>query len=111
MWTVEYYIRRGGRQPVAEWRDALDKNFRVTIDAKIQKLREYGLELPAKMLTTILGADKDFYELRGGQCRVAVYYDRRRATFVLLYGWLKKKRWQNRDIEQARRLLYEYLSG
>ena len=112
IWTVDYYTTRGDRQPVAEWRDGLDRRFRVVIDAKIQKLGEYGLELlSTEMLKIISGDDSDFYELRGGQCRIATYYDRPRATFVLLHGWLKKKRRQKQDIKQARRLLHEYLSA
>ena len=112
MWAVEYYTTRGGRQPVAEWLDGLDKRFRAVIDAKIQKLGEYGVELlSTEMMATIWGDDSDFYELRGGQCRIATYYDRSRATFVLLHGWLKKKRQQKQDIEQARRLLRECQSA
>lgn len=110
MWTVSYYRRKRGDQPVAEWLDGLDINSRAVSLAKIEKLSEYGLELLATdMLTTISGDDSDFYELRGGQCRIGTYYDRRRATFVLLHGWLKKKPLERREIKQARHLLHEYL--
>jgi mRNA-degrading endonuclease RelE of RelBE toxin-antitoxin system len=111
MWFIEYYTRRDARQPAVEWLDSLDKRHTAVINAKIQKLSEYGLELlSTEMLKTISGDDKDFYELRGGRCRIATYYDRPRNTFVLLHGWLKKKPSQKKDIEQSRRLLYEYLS-
>lgn len=40
-----------------------------------------------------------------------MYYDRKRDTFTLLHGWLKKKQVQQQDIEQAHRLLQEFLSG
>lgn len=112
MYDVEYFARRGDRQPIADWLDGLDKKARNVIIDKIQKLGKYGLELiRTEMLKTISGDDSDFYELRGGQCRVAAYYARRRDAFGLLHGWLKKKQVHKQDIEQARRLLHEYLSG
>ena len=111
MWAVEYYTRSSGRQPVAEWRDELDKSFKAVIDAKIVSLTEHGLDLlRTEMLVTIRGDDRDLYELRGGQCRIAVYFDRQRNIFVLLYGRVKKGRVAKQEIEQARRLLREYLS-
>ena len=104
--VVEYFIRRNGRQPAAEWRNALDEKLRTVIDGKILKLRQYGLQLlHTDIVKTISGDDRDFYELRGGQCRVAMYYDRGSDTFVLLHGWLKKKQVQQQDIDQVRRLL------
>ncbi len=112
MYVVEYFTRKNGRQPAGEWRSALDKRLRKVIDGKIKKLGQYGLELlGTDILKTISGDDRDFYELRGGQCRVAMYHARGSDTFILLYGWLKKKQVQQQDIDQAHRLLQEFLSG
>ena len=111
MSAVEYYTRSNGRQPVAEWRDGLNSRVKAVIDAKVDHLARYGTELlRTDMLKTISGSD-DFYELRGGQCRIALCCDRPRDTFVLLHGFLKKKRVESGEIEQARRLLHEYLSA
>ncbi|MBI2910009.1 MAG: hypothetical protein HYX92_20400 [Chloroflexi bacterium] len=63
------------------------------------------------MLKKISGDDKDLYELRSGQTRIAAYLDREVASFVLLSGWLKKRRQAGKDIEQARRWLREYVAG
>ncbi len=112
MWPVEYYTTARGRQPVAEWRDGLDKQNKAKIDARIQKLREYGLTLlGTDILERISGSDPDFYELKGGQCRIATYHDKRGKTFVLLHGFLKKRRREREHIERARHLLHEYLSA
>lgn len=112
MWLVEYYTAENGRQPVAEWRDGLDKKNKAKIAAKIQKLGEHGLKLlGTKMLERISGDDPDLYELVGGQCRIANYYDRWDGKFVLLHGFLKKGRTEPRHIEQARCLLHRYLSA
>jgi hypothetical protein len=111
MWEVEYFTTRNDREPAAEWIDALAVQIRAQIYAKIDKLREHGLELlNTEMLKVIVGSEEDLYELRSGQGRIALFYDRRRDVFVLLNGWLKKKQRQPRDIETARRNSHEYLS-
>ncbi len=112
MWVIERYTRRGGRQPVVEWLGRLNIQQRSVIINKMKKLSDYGLLLlGTDSLKAISGDDKDLYEIRGGQCRVADYYDRQRNTFVLLHAWLKKKSTQEQDIEQTRRMLQEYLTA
>lgn len=111
MYKIEYYTRGNGRQPVVDWRDKLGKKDRTVIDDKIRKLRTHGLKLiGTDMLKAIAGDERDLYELRGGQCRIGMYYDIERSIFVLLHGWLKKKQVQSRDIEQTRRLFNELRS-
>jgi len=112
MYKINYYTRPNGDQPVANWFDALDKQKGAVIKDKIQYLGEYGLELlGTKMLKPVKG-ENDLYELRGGQSRVIVYYDRGKGgnKFVLLNGFLKKGRREREKIDEARFLLYEYLS-
>ncbi|MDO8635799.1 MAG: type II toxin-antitoxin system RelE/ParE family toxin [Dehalococcoidia bacterium] len=111
MYVIEYYTRRNGYQPVIEWLANLSIEHRSVIINKIKKLSDYGLLLlGTEALKAISGDDKDLYEIRGGQCRVATYYDRQRSTFVLLHAWLKKKPKHEQDIEQARHILHEYLA-
>ena len=112
MWFIDYYKDEDGQQPVAEWRDGLDKSSRNNIGAKIGKLRLNGLELlNTNMLKRILGYEADLYELIGGRYRIATYYDRRDDKFVLLHGFKKTKQRETLQIEQARRLLHRYLSA
>lgn len=111
MYEVEYYTKRGGRRPVGDWLDGLDQRLQALMDTKIKRLAQYGLELlKTSMVKSISGRDRDLYELRGGQCRIAFYYDRQRGDFVLLHGWLKKRQKHEQDIEHARWLVREYLS-
>ena len=111
MYRDEYFQRANGEWPGLSWKSSLPQNLQVKIDVKSEKLREYGLELlNTKMLETIKGNDDDLYELKGGRCRLAVYYDRQRSTFIYLNGWLKKKQRQTKDIADARVLLHEYLN-
>jgi hypothetical protein len=114
LYKVVYYVRPNGKSPVAEWRDEQQRAIKADISAKLVKLAQNGLILlNTKVLDNISGIDNDLYELRGVtlKWRIAVYFDRSISTFVLLYGWRKQQRVQERDIERARRFLREYLSG
>ncbi len=114
MYRVEYYLNRRGEQPVAKWLNDVYKPDRAgaaKIDARIQKLREHGLKLlDTNMMKPIIGADNHLYELLPGAYRVVVYYDSTRSKFILLHGFRKTKRRQDKDITHARRNLQKYLS-
>lgn len=90
MWQVEYYTKNGGRQPARDWLEGLEKWAKAAVKAKVEKLRQYGLELlNTEMLKPLGGDDADFYGIRAGKHRMATYFDRRRGTFVLLHGFRK----------------------
>ena len=110
LYKITYYARPNGTQPAADWLDSLSTQDQAVVMAKIQTLEENGLLLlGTKMLSGIKGGDRDFYELRGGQCRVALHFDRSQNCFVLLHGFLKKKQNERSEIEKGRALLHEYL--
>jgi hypothetical protein len=110
IYKITYYARPDTTQPVADWLDSISYENQAVVMAKIQALEENGLVLlGTNMLSRLKGGDSDFYELRGGQCRVALYFDRSRNTFVLLHGFLKKRQNERSEIESARSLLHEYL--
>ncbi len=110
MWDIEYYTRPSGDQPVRGWIGELSVSYRKVIRAKIVSLAHHGTELLAtKILERILGADSDFYELRGGRCRIAVYFDGAAQKLVLLHGFIKTRDNERREIARARDLLHEYL--
>lgn len=110
MYDYEYYTTKSGEQPLRDWIASLPINERAVIREKIQKLCEEGLKLlRTKMLTTIEGYSGDFYELRGGQLRIGVHFDRSKNMFILLHGWRKKKQRQPKDIDEAFSRLRDYL--
>lgn len=110
MYRITYYAKPDSTQPVGEWLDSLSIEHQAVVMAKIQALEENGLVLlGTRMLSAIKGGDKDFYELRGGQCRVALYFNRSQNAFVLLHGFLKKQQNERAEIKRARSLLHEYL--
>ncbi|MBW1719859.1 MAG: type II toxin-antitoxin system RelE/ParE family toxin [Deltaproteobacteria bacterium] len=121
MYLVEFYTDNRGKNPVAKWLDELvksDMDGAVKIDARIQKLRKYGLKLldtrimkhlETKNMKHLIVADRDLYELIPDPYRVIFYHDTKQSKFILLHGFRKKRQRQNKDIDQARRLLRKYL--
>lgn len=111
MYNIDYYIEPSSNQPVAEWLDGLDRNARATIMDKISQLEEHGLTLlRTNMMKRILNRDKDFYELIGGRCRIALYYEVISNSFIMLHGFTKKRQREPREINIARSRLHEYQS-
>ena len=109
MWRIDYYTESSGRQPVAEWLDGLEINAREVIMDKVGQLEEHGLILlQTNMMKRIQNRDKDFYELIGGRCRIALYYEVIRNSFILLHGFIKKRQRETREIDIARSRLHEY---
>ena len=109
MWHIDYYTEPNGRQPVAEWLDDLDRNAREVIMDKVGQLEEHGLKLlRTNMMKRIKNKDKDFYELIGGRCRIALYCNVIRNSYILLHGFIKKRQRETREIDIARSRLHEY---
>lgn len=109
-WIVKHYITIDGVAPARQWINSLsDKTLEVTLRSKIEKLSEHGLLLlQTHSMERIDGDDADLYELKAGQGRITVYFDRHHDTFVLLNAFLKKKRKQRDKIEEARRFLHDF---
>ncbi len=111
-WKIENYVTRDGTEPVQEWLNELsDKKLKAKMYTGISKLGTHGVDILIKtdLLKRISGDDYDLYELRGGQGRITVYFDRELIGFVLLNAFLKKRQKENRRIEEARRFLHDYL--
>jgi phage-related protein len=109
-YSLEYFTRYNGEQPVADWLDnCLDDKQRPVIMAKIDCFEREGMKLiNTNMLKRIQG-EHDLYEIRGGKCRVVVFHDRVKEKFVMLYGFMKKKPREPGEIDEAKRMLDEYL--
>ena len=109
MHQLTYYVEPNGREPVREWLRGLDKKPKAVITGKIARLEKYGLVLlRTNVMKRIENGDKDFYELRGGSGRIALYHDNSSDGFVFLHGFLKKRQRETREIAIARARLREY---
>ncbi len=62
------------------------------------------------LMKRIKNRDKDFYELIGGRCRIALYCEVTSNSFILLHGFTKKRQRESREIDTARYRLREYKS-
>ncbi|MFA5186783.1 MAG: hypothetical protein WC551_09925 [Patescibacteria group bacterium] len=109
-WIVKHYVAADGTAPARQWINSLtDRTLQMTLRSKIEKLSEHGLLLlQTNSMERIDGDDADLYELKAGQGRIVLYFDRRRDTFVLLNAFLKKRRKQRDKIEEARRFLHDF---
>jgi len=112
VYYIDYYTEPSGNKPVAEWLDSLDRNARAIIMDKISQLAEHGLTLlRTNMMKRIQNRDKDFYELIGGRCRIALYYEVISNSFILLHGFIKKRQRETREINIARSRLHDINRG
>ncbi|MCX6010312.1 MAG: type II toxin-antitoxin system RelE/ParE family toxin [Chloroflexi bacterium] len=111
MYYIDYYRDPDGYEPVTEWLDSLDIKAKAVMMDKISRLEEYGLILlRTNMMKRIQNRDKDFYELIGGRCRIALYHEVISNSFILLHGFTKKRQRETREINIARSRLHEYQS-
>ena len=109
VWRIEYYTELGGRQPVAEWLDGLDKNTSANMQDKVVRLQQNGLTLlNTNMMKPLKGYGSDFYELKYGQYRIALYHETASDNFILLHGFKKERRREAREIGTAYSRLREY---
>lgn len=112
MYSVDYYTRPNGEEPVKSWLGQLEinnKKLARSLQAKLFKLSEEGLKLlNTKMLNPIKGVS-DLYEVVAGQGRICTYYESAENKFVLLHGFLKKKQKEPAHIQYCCDLLSEYM--
>jgi hypothetical protein len=108
---VIYYERPDGEKPARDWISAQDNSIKPNIYRKIEDLKSNGLDLlNTRAMDRISGPDNGFYELRNRALgwRIALYFNMKYQTFVLLYGWHKDNNFK-KEIARARDLLHEYL--
>ncbi len=109
MYRIEHYTRPNGEQRVRAWLNSRQVDQYTAIAAKIERLELEGPKLlDTEMMRTI--KNSDLWELRGGQCRVLLYFEQQENTFVLLHGFLKKGRVEPREIAVGESLLQEYFA-
>jgi len=109
MWLVDYYAEPSGRQPVAEWLDDLDRNVSAHMHDKVVRLEQNGLILlNTSMMKPIKGRGSDFYELKYGNYRIALYHEASSDKFILLHGFKKERKRESKEIETAYSRLRKY---
>jgi len=112
VYYIDYYTGPSGRKPVAEWLNGLDKNISAHMRDKVVRLQQNGLMLlNTSMMDPIKGYGGDFYELKYGNYRIALYHETTNNTFILLHGFKKERKQERQEIKTAHSRLREYKSG
>jgi phage-related protein len=89
-WTVEFYVDRRGRSPVAGFLDGVGRKDLARIRNAIRLLTEFGLELGQPHVKHVSGK---LWELRvrsSGQAYRILYFVHVGQRFVLLHAFVKK---------------------
>lgn len=113
MWTVIFYEKESGENPVKEFLDSLPGKLKAKALLEIDLLEEYGIELREPYTKALHGDDyRGLWELRikhGSNASRIFYFLPVGNTFVLLHGFLKKsEETPKRDLETAYRHMEDY---
>jgi len=107
-WSVEFYKDRRGRSAPDEFIDRLPFNFRRKVRNQIRLLAARGTEMGPPQAEP-LTAHKPLWELRPLPHRV-IYFLHTGRRFILLHAFRKKsENTKARDIELAKRRMYDFL--
>jgi phage-related protein len=110
-WTVEYYMDSRGKEPVADFLDALPVEAQAKILRLIDLLGDYGVLLKEPYTKHIRGKLRKLrISVRFGDVRILyfAYADRR---LILLHGFVKKtSKMRTRDIEIAEKRLNDFMN-
>jgi len=89
-WTVDFYTEDDGAAPVEAFLDALAKQHRAKVVARIRLLEELGVELPFPYSSQVRGRLREL-RARFGKDRMRVlYFADSRRWFILLHGVIKR---------------------
>lgn len=89
-WFVEYYRDGKGKEPVAEFIDALSKEARAKVFRTIKLLKDYGVLLKEPYTRQIKGKIRELRVTdRAGKIRV-LYFAFTGRRIILLHGFIKK---------------------
>ena len=117
MSKTDYFKRPGnGRQPAKEWYDGQDRNVQVSVDARLDALREdwrYLVDTGTLVPITRKYKEHGFYELKDTKekWRLFMFHDLSNDRFILLDGYRKtksSKKEQEAAIRKAHGFLKEY---
>ncbi|MGH9358937.1 MAG: type II toxin-antitoxin system RelE/ParE family toxin [Terriglobia bacterium] len=88
-WKVGFYEDADGKAPVEEFLDSLAAKQRNKLVALIEKLAEYGVDLPFPYSSQVRGKLREL-RTRLGKTRLRIlYFADSKRTFILLHGVVK----------------------
>lgn len=109
-WTVEYYKDREGKEPTAEFIEALSNETKIKVLRIIKLLKDYGVLLKEPYTRQVKGKIR---ELRIKDIQGAIrilYFTYTGKRFILLHGFIKKtEKTPEREIEIAEKRLNDFI--
>lgn len=109
-WIVEYYRDSKGKEPVADFIDALSNETRVKVFRTIKLLKDYGVLLKEPYIRKVRGKIREL-RIRDNEGAVRIFY----FTFtgrriILLHGFIKKtERTPLREIEIVEKRMNDFI--
>lgn len=89
-WIAEYYRDERGREPAADFINALSKETQVKILRTIKLLKDYGVLLKEPYTKQVRGKIREL-RLKDSQGSIRVlYFTYTGRRFILLHGFIKK---------------------
>ncbi|MEW6215604.1 MAG: type II toxin-antitoxin system RelE/ParE family toxin [Nitrospirota bacterium] len=109
-WLVEYYRDASGKEPVAEFIDALSNEIQAKVFRTMKLLKDYGVLLKEPYTRQVRGKIR---ELRirdsGGAVRI-FYFTFTGKRIILLHGFIKKtERTPLREIGIAEKRMNDFI--
>lgn len=109
-WIVEYYRDAEGKEPAADFIDALSSEARVKIFRIIRLLKDYGVLLKEPYTKQIRGKVREL-RIRDSQGAIRIlYFTYTGRRFILLHSFIKKtEKTPDREIEIAEKRMNDFI--
>lgn len=110
-WEVEFYRDEAGREPVADFLDALPDSARAKSVRHIELLTTYGVLLKEPYTKQVRGKIRELRVAdKIGAVRI-LYFGFIEGRFILLHGFIKKTdKTPAREIDIAEKRMKDFLS-
>ncbi|OGS21433.1 MAG: hypothetical protein A3J83_08455 [Elusimicrobia bacterium RIFOXYA2_FULL_40_6] len=110
IYEIIFYTNQRGDSPVDEFLDSLQIKTRAKVEKWLQRLQEYGPNLPRPFSDTLRDKIRELRVSHGGlEIRLLYFFWHDRAIIVA-HGFLKKTREvSEQDIERAVRVKNDFL--
>ncbi|MDP2681866.1 MAG: type II toxin-antitoxin system RelE/ParE family toxin [Deltaproteobacteria bacterium] len=109
-WTVEYYKDREGKEPTAEFIEALSNEAKVKVFRIIKLLKDYGVLLKEPYTRQVKGKIREL-RIKDNQGAIRIlYFTYTGKRFILLHGFVKKTdKTPVREVEVAEKRLNDFI--
>lgn len=110
LYEVEFYTTAGGDCPVDEYLDDLAPKHRAKVEKWIEKLEEYGPNLPRPYADVLEGPIREL-RIQFGHMKYRILYFIHKKIVLLTHGIVKKTGpVPEEEIDRSRRYMQDWLA-